>query len=56
VSWTCRAFHTHTPASRSTSSTEHNRPHPRGQHVDDSTSEHPNAGRTDACRARVCAP
>ena len=51
VSWTCRAFHTHTPASRSTSSTEHSRPHPRGQHVDDSTSEHPSAVGTNVPRA-----
>ena len=56
VSRACRPFHTSTPASRRTSSTEHSRPHQRGQHVDDSTSEHPNAGRTDAYRARVCAP
>jgi hypothetical protein len=55
VSWTCRAFHTHTPASRSTSSTEHSRPHQRGQHVDDSTSEHPSAVGTNVPRASgVC--
>ena len=44
-----------TPASRRTGSTEHSRPHPRGQHVDDSTSEHPSAVGTNVPRASgVC--
>ena len=51
-----RTFHTHRPCEQDpTGSTSHGRPHQRGQHVDDSTSKHPTAGRTDAYRATgVC--